>query len=337
MNVRLVILLGLSTAACSSVSPNGATQERTGEDALQGGYAWGGDYAVGMIGFASGGVCTGTLISPTVVLTAGHCIQNAEITGFYTGAGAPIATSAEDPVPQAIPSNLRKYVVDGVALYPGFDVAQLLSHGPSKAAPDLGVLHLATAVTGIVPARVPSGPDASAAATSLVSGKVCWAIGYGRHDVAGVTTVKEKRTAEIQIASVSDMEITTHRTTFSQNGIGDEGDSGGPLLCAIPGTLDGWPWRVVGTVSYSRDVPDTTSAAHENHQEEFYVRVDRYADWINGAIQTFPVEERCAIANGALTTACKGQELRYCDGARWRPMQTCATGKVCDAAAMRCN
>jgi hypothetical protein len=327
---RYLTAFAMACLGCSSsgVSTTSAEQE------MQGGYSWGGNYAVGMIGFTSGGVCTGTLIAPDVVLTAGHCIQDEEIAGFYLGAGAPIVAPPGE-TPTDIPANLTRYDVDKTALYPGFDVSNLLTHGPSAATPDLGLLHLATPVAGIPSDKIPSGPDATAATPKV--GQMCWAVGYGRRDVNGTTTVKEKRAAEVIVQEVSDVTIRVKAASTPLGGVADEGDSGGPLLCAFSGMSDGWPWRIVGTVSYAADVGLGGAAAHANHQEENYVPVSEYQDWVMAGLKQFPVEDTCALDGGTIAMSCAGSTLRYCDGARWRTMTTCGAGQVCDAAAGACR
>ncbi len=319
--------------ACSSPPPDASTTAQ----GIQGGYAWGGDYAVGMIGFVGGGVCSGTLIAPDVVLTAGHCIQSEEIDAFYLGPGAPLLVTTDDPTPRAIPTNLRRYAVDKVAIYPGFDVSKLNAGEISKDAPDLGLLHLAERVLDVRPMEIVTPDDANAPYPGVTVGGTCWIVGYGRHDVAGQTTVKEKRGAEVKITSLSEDQIETTRPAAWNGGIADEGDSGGPLLCIVRREGDEVPReRIAGTVSYALDATGN-SGMHEHHETEYYVRVASYAAWIQGALSSFPVEERCTIVGGVATFDCAKSTLRYCDGERWRTMMTCAAGQTCDAVGGTCR
>ncbi|AKV04432.1 hypothetical protein AKJ09_11095 [Labilithrix luteola] len=334
--VILPALAAMSLLACTAASNDDATSS---ESAIQGGTLWGGDYAVGMIGFQSGGVCTGTLIAPDVVLTAGHCVQGYEgqMTGFYVGAGAPIVATADDPNPKQIPANLTRYEIDRVALYPGFDASELRSGHVSTEHPDLGLIHLATPVRGIPPRRVVDPTtEGDAVSSQLVVGPStngserlrCDAIGYGRHDEHGVTTVKAKRDAVVSLVAVTPSAISASPASGSSApGVGDEGDSGGPLLCIFRGLGTDDPTRIVGTASYSLD---GTGASHAVLQ---YVRLEPYAAWIQDALKTFPAEERCAIGSTGMSWRCEGQALEYCDGTRWRTAMTCAAGQTCDAAS----
>src|SRR5689334_20638547 len=66
------------------------------EASIQGGRADADDPAVGLLWLDGGGFCSGVLISPSVVLTAGHCV-GPPIEGFYTGAGRKTTVVSEDP------------------------------------------------------------------------------------------------------------------------------------------------------------------------------------------------------------------------------------------------
>src|SRR5439155_15051516 len=77
-----VSLLALLIGACGG----GAGDAAATEEPIQGGRRDSGDPAVGVVWFQGGGFCSGALIAPDVVLTAGHCVQQ-PLAGFYTGAG----------------------------------------------------------------------------------------------------------------------------------------------------------------------------------------------------------------------------------------------------------
>src|SRR3954471_11310247 len=99
-----------SLVACSSAEQSSPDESTSSE--LQGGTKDTGDPAVGMIWYEGGGFCTGTLIAPTVVLTAGHCVQD-PIVGFYTGTGTATKNMAENPA-----RGFTKHAVIGSMAHP---------------------------------------------------------------------------------------------------------------------------------------------------------------------------------------------------------------------------
>ena len=149
--------------------------------------------------------CSGTLVSPTVVITAGHCVEgmSPESMQFFVGADA---------------SNLEggKLVqVKSVHSEPGY--ANDDTH-------DIGVVVLADVAPAIpIPVRLSALPD--------VTGQSLLFVGYGL--TSGNGTGGQKRAVEIPISAVRPNELEysdPQRNTCS-------GDSGGPALMNIDGAL----------------------------------------------------------------------------------------------------
>lgn len=102
-------------------------------------------------------ICTGTLISPTVVLTAAHCIDE----------GVPYFVTF-DPQPTA----QSKLHAGTPYVHPGYTFAQDDPH-------DLAVIVLEKAVRGITPASLPS---ADLLGRLQLNGRKFTAVGYGLHE-----------------------------------------------------------------------------------------------------------------------------------------------------------
>ncbi len=212
---------------------------------IQGGEVDTADNAVGMIVYDGGGFCTGTLIAPDIVLTAGHCVAEAAI-AFYTGTGNATTELGTD----ASVGSLVKHDVLDRAGYPGFD------HFVScpNAIPDLGLIRLKEPITDIKPVRFGGALPAE--------GDTCRAIGFGTHlNDAGLTDYEQKRTGTEIVQGVLDTTILVR----VGSALADHGDSGGPLICGD---------RIIGTTSCHLD------GDWPQHQQEYYARVDLGEHWV---------------------------------------------------------
>ena len=98
--------------------------------------------------------CSGTLISPTVFLTAAHCAEDGERVGVTF-----------DPAYE-----------DGDKVYYGTFVADPLYPGSSSDSHDIAVVEFDRAIKGITPARCPSR-----VAVRLSSTQTFTSVGYGAY------------------------------------------------------------------------------------------------------------------------------------------------------------
>lgn len=202
-----LVVLAVPLACAEQLGPEAARAD--GE--IRGGEVEKGHPAVGLLVFASGGICSGTLIAPDVVLTAGHCVDEGKIPeAFYTGQGRASERAAE-----ATPEMIR-YDVEAGEPVPGYVVAEACP----KLGLDVGLVKLRAPVEGVQPARIEArAPEPR---------EECVAVGFGRHPLdGGGATRAEKRSAVVTFR-----EIMPGAFAFEDKTGGTEkGDSGGPLFC----------------------------------------------------------------------------------------------------------
>jgi len=198
--------------------------------------------------------CTGTLIAPDVVLTAGHCVDSlligSSIPSFTLALDANSATGGE--------------VIAGAGTrqHPDFDLTNDPVDGIGKWF-DIGLVLLSEPITSVDYEILPSPQEA---ASGLVSGLDVEIVGYGliSNDTFEVG-VKHHGVADL--VEVGDWELAIAEPGQQQN---CNGDSGGPAYVDIGGDR-----RLVGVVSRS---PDEDPVCDHGGVD---TRVDAYLDWIH--------------------------------------------------------
>ncbi len=160
--------------------------------------------------------CTGTLISPTVVLTAAHC--DLAPNGTFRGVSFAPRYQSGDPV-----------------LTGTFHADPNFSKSQSNSA-DIAVVVLDTAIAGVTPARLPALGvlDQMKADGSLNQSSVFTAVGYG--DYAEVPQVKKppypndgyRRSAVSTFNTLNPGYLRLGQNAANGNGGTCNGDSGGP-------------------------------------------------------------------------------------------------------------
>ncbi|MGH2451086.1 MAG: trypsin-like serine protease [Candidatus Limnocylindria bacterium] len=210
-----VVALLLVTASSASAITHG---ESDGESHPYVGFAW----------LDNGALCSGTLLSPTVFLTAGHCT-----------AGASMAVVWFTPF-VAFPPTLTGSVFGTPSTHPDYDAA--------TAFPDVGVVVLWTPVVLDTYASLPV-PGILAEARKPVK---LVTVGYGLQDPdQSILPGLERRKASRQLVEMSSAltgGFYFRATSAPGKGTGDgqtaaggacHGDSGGPALLAGTHTIVG--------------------------------------------------------------------------------------------------
>jgi secreted trypsin-like serine protease len=243
----------LAAALVAAASPAHAETTDPAEDPIIGGTAsppgkW--PDAVAVLG--AGGSCTGTLIAPDVVLTAGHC--------------APVN-------PTRVIANTVNYNAPGGVTA---TVKSITAYPNSQSTYDVAVVVLTTPITGVTPRKLGTTCTFQ---QGYAAGTQVHLVGFGSTSVQGGGT----NTALNEVtAPVIDPQCTTGngcRTSvapggeFTVGGNGKDtcfGDSGGPVYLDTPrGTV------VIGAVSRGFD-----NSANPCGDGGIYVRTDKIATWI---------------------------------------------------------
>jgi secreted trypsin-like serine protease len=214
----------------------------------------------------SAGQCSGTVVAPNLVLTAGHCAEDLQTGVVNEASGYRVLTGNVD---SAAPETERQ--LSGVTR-----VIACTCFDRHTAVGDVALLQLSTPTTA--PAvTLASSPHGGTAA--LLAG---WGKTYSNQDSSverlqwAQTVVQSPQWCEREASPFSPAsEICTIGPPDRRTGA-CEGDSGGPLLRAEPSAVGGMVQ--IGVASHGYDECATTSPS-------VFTRVDAISAWVRGWAQ----------------------------------------------------
>lgn len=274
--------------------------------------------------------CTGNLIAPDIVLTAGHCFDVAQgemdanpsvrMDTFYVGQGVALPNGDDDWQPAA--ANMKAYKVDAFARPPGY--APATSCPPSDL--DIAVAHLATPVVGVTPLGLATSPPPVGATVTT--------IGFGVHPTsdAGAPAGVQQCCVETCVVDCTCLQSTC--------GCKDVSNYGGVCVCNDPTVSPAYELFVRRTasvtiaevlasylhqtdVSASTDLPgdsggaviydglvvgtdDCGSGCADAQTDQYFVRMDVAHDWVAAQVAMFDGDAGLVAVDAGATGSSSG-------------------------------
>jgi secreted trypsin-like serine protease len=265
--VFAALLASLALAGAAAASPGATASIIGGTTALSEEWPWAA-FILAADAKGEGFSCSGTVIAPNLVLTAGHCVEDIE-TGKKTPPAQYVVVTGSSDIRDAALRQVSK--VSRTIIYPTFNRFKV--HG------DAGLLVLTTPTT--VPAVALAGPTDAAL---LAPNTPTWIAGWGLSGTLrklkrtpvlrrGATFVQERlycrnhARAYYPFFNYSSQLCTITPPGFS---IGTcHGDSGGPALAFRE---DGTPVQI--------GITSLGAANCDTHLPDIFTRIDRIYPWI---------------------------------------------------------
>jgi V8-like Glu-specific endopeptidase len=296
---RALLVLGLFGCAAEKAPPAAPAAAENAEPII-GGETDPGDPSVvavyaQQVGATSGFLCTGSVIAPTVVLTAAHCVSASE-----TGADARFVVLTANDLNKR--GGGLQLAVKEVHANPRWK-ANDLEGGHDEG---IVILEQPTTLAPLPFNQMPLGASAAGAALRIV--------GYGLDDGVDQTGAGVKRQAVTKLGQVGDalIEVGDHAKGTCN------GDSGGPAFMKLGGVE-----TIVGTTSYG----DETCS-----EGGYDARVDIDLDFITPFLADASCAPACAgracgsDGCGGTCGACDAADSCSSAGACVAPASACASG-----------
>jgi secreted trypsin-like serine protease len=231
-----------------------------------------------------GGQCTGTLISPTRILTAAHCLDGQDVADARVLVGVDGNTLTGAVSKLAVP-------VRGYALHPKFKLAFPFAHNSPQdaiAVNDVGLILLKKPIATIAPVRLAGAGDGALEA----GGAAAAILGYGitgpetdagppptaplqqgALSVLGASDCEKAYPRAIQAAMICTADTAHQAPPFV---MACPGDSGGPVIVQTPsGPVQ------IGVTSWGAEVMEV--GCGQRALPNVAMRVSSYASFINRA------------------------------------------------------
>ena len=198
------------------------------------------------------GTCSGTVVSPHVVVTAAHCVDPTIV------GPASYSVYVGDDV-YASPPASDFFAATKTIEEPAFSAATIMTKGH-----DVGLV--------ITTDALPRTPIAFARSldASLV-GQTATLVGFGETDPADASSDGRRSSAETTVAKLSDIEVVTANQLPS----GCEGDSGGALLVSLGGVP-----TLAGVISHGLSLNDCKGASYTE-------RIDLETSFVEAAVDQY--------------------------------------------------
>ena len=235
--VTVLATLGLGSPARGAPAPLESAVPTSSPTQIIGGRATVvGQYPTVVVLTIADNLCTGTLVAPTWVLTAGHCVDPGSL-GLPSQDAVTANAQVHFNTVDLASSAGRTIGASATFKDPGFNRTQLGSN-------DIGLIQLATPVTDIAPSPI-NHSAAMAPAHTIVT-----IVGYGatEHGAQGSIGVEYELPGRASVSCFTlGIGLDTNLMCFSQvdNHGTCNGDSGGPAFAMIAGRQ-----TVVGVTSF---------------------------------------------------------------------------------------